>query len=144
MQAGRRHYSCSWKDDCKAGHALQLSNAGSWQLCTLPAVRAAKFICCYNQTHSRPPLNAAYRTGDWDQPGEEERREHPIHTGKHKSRPDKHLEVTQSHLPPPFDALLPPHPTPPLSHHLPGSIAPGDPIISPTDEISWVTSKLVH
>lgn len=131
MQTRRLHYSCSWKVDCKIGHTLQRSNAGCWQWCTPPAVRS--------EEHSQPDLSAAVirATGGLPKHGLSEQEHQPGEELPGENVPFR--EITQEGSnptcpprPPPSDAP-PPHSDPLLRHHLPGSIAPGDPIVSPAD-----------
>lgn len=121
----RPHYSCSWKVDCKIGHTFQLSSG------LLAVVYAAGGEAI---EHSQPNLSAVVirPTGGLpkhglsdqeDQPGEE-RRENVPFRGITQEGTNVDLTSTSNPTCPPSDA--PPH-------HLPGSVAPGDPIVSPTD-----------
>lgn len=161
MSAKQQHYSCRWKIYYTTGHALQASNVGSWQLCTLPMVRLSNTVSVIYlvigptvglRTHSLSPL-ATKITSSTEENTQTVRPSNShsnqsawTRTCKQKSRIDTYLQVfINPHLPhswrtssSPFLTETPPPPPPWLAPLLQEILS----FLPQTGFLGWLQSLL--
>lgn len=126
MPARQSHYSCSWKVYYKIGYALQRTNVGSWQSCTLPAVRLSYTVTaiylllwsdpqqtCLNTDYLplHPRSHPAWRKGLRESSRRANNSQSDESTWNHTRKHNLDLTSTSNYSsnPPLFKA--PPHPT---------------------------------